>query len=157
MPDGSKPISETTSAQPLPKRRRALRRVLMIGGPLAVLVGVGIAYMSGGRYAETDNAYVHTHKVTVSADISGRVVTLNVHENEPVKAGQVLFQLDPEPLQIAIDRARADLEGARNEIIGLKAAYRQRREDLKGAESCRPRVEAAREAGRRQDHLAVGL
>ena len=109
--------------------------LLMIGGPLAVLIGVGIVYLNGGRYADTDNAYVHTHKVSVSADISGRVVDLKVHENQPVKKGDVLFQLDPEPLQIAVDQAHANVEDARNKIIGLKAAYRTRQEDLKAAEA----------------------
>ena len=79
-------------------------------------------------------------------------------ENQRVAAGDVLFELDPEPLQIAVDRAHADLEAARNEISGLKAAYRQRQEDLKAAE-IHPRHGAARigaagKAGRRQDHLA---
>ncbi|HEX6120974.1 MAG TPA: HlyD family secretion protein [Dongiaceae bacterium] len=137
MPDGSKPMTETATEtpQPQPNRRRQLRRVLMIAGPLAVLIGVGIVYLTGGRYAGTDNAYVHTHMVSVSADISGRVVALKVHENEPVKTGDVLFQLDPEPLQIAVDQAHANLEGARDKIIGLKAAYRTRQEDLKAAEA----------------------
>src|ERR1044071_7437461 len=105
MPDGSKPMSESAveTPQPGPNRKRGLRRLLMIGGPLAVLVGVGVVYLTGGRYAGTDNAYVHTHMVWVTADISGRVVDVKVHENQPVKAGDVLFVLDPEPLQIAVD------------------------------------------------------
>jgi membrane fusion protein, multidrug efflux system len=134
--------------QPRPSRRRRVRRLLMIGGPLALLVGIGVVYLNGGRYAGTDNAYVHTHKVSVSADISGRVVDLKVHENESVKAGDVLFQLDPEPLQIAVDRAHANLDDTRNQILGLKAAYHQRQEDLKAAQS---NVDfAQRELGRRE-------
>jgi membrane fusion protein (multidrug efflux system) len=129
-------VSEINTAPlPQPKRRRTLRRVLLTAGPLAVAIVAGGMYLNGGRYAETDNAYVHTHMVTVSADISGRVVGLSVKENQHVSAGDVLFQLDPEPLQIAVDRARADLESSRNEIIGLKAAYAQRQEDLKAAQS----------------------
>jgi membrane fusion protein (multidrug efflux system) len=138
---------------PKPDRRRRLRRLLMIAGPLAVLIGVGIVYIGGGRYADTDNAYVHTHKVTVSADISGRIVDLKVHENQAVKAGDVLFQLDPEPLQIAIDRARADREATLNEIAGLKAAYRQREEDLKAAEA---NVGFAQRELQRREKLVAG-
>ena len=85
MPDDQR-SPETETSEPiasLPNRRRKLwRRVLMIGGPLAVLIAAGGLYVTGGRYAGTDNAYVHTHKVAVSADISGRVVDLKVHENE---------------------------------------------------------------------------
>jgi membrane fusion protein (multidrug efflux system) len=125
----------------------------MIGGPLLVLIAVGIIYLTGGRYAGTDNAYVHAHKVSVSADISGRIVDLKVHENQPVKAGDILFQIDPEPLQIAIDKAHANLEAARNNIIGLKAAYRQRQEDLKAAEA---NVGFAKRELQRREKLVAG-
>src|SRR5262245_3274721 len=155
MPDGSKPMSESAveTPQPKPNRKRRLRRLLMIGGPLAVLIGIGVVYFTGGRYAGTDNAYVHTHMVSVSADISGRVVDVKVHENQLVKAGDVLFQLDPEPLQIAVDQARANVEDARNKIIGLKAAYRTRQEDLKAAEA---NVGFAQRELQRREKLVAG-
>lgn len=135
MPDDTEISSRVDVQAPRAKRRRLLRGVLMIAGPLAVVVVAGGVYLNGGRYAGTDNAYVHTHMVTVSADISGRVVALHAQENQRVAQGDVLFQLDPEPLQIAVDRARAELESTKNEIIGLKAAFGQRQEDLKAAES----------------------
>ncbi len=155
MPDDQRSPGEISlPVTSLPNRRRKLwRRVLMIGGPLAVLIIAGTVYVTGGRYAGTDNAYVHTHKVAVSADISGRVVDLKVRENEPVKAGQVLFELDPEPLQIAVDQAKANLEDARNRIIGLKAAYGQRQEDLKAAEA---NVGFAQRELQRREKLVAG-
>jgi len=153
MPDGSQSQTQTeTTPAPQAKRRRWTRRVLMTAGPLVVALVAGGMYLNGGRYADTDNAYVHTHMVTVSADISGRVVALNAHENQRVAQGDVLFELDPEPLQIAVDRAHADLEAARNEISGLKAAYRQRQEDLKAAESTLGM--AQRELARREKLVA---
>src|SRR5690348_10633405 len=159
MPDGSKPMTESPAdaAQSFPRRRRhrllSVRRLLMIGVPLLVLIGIGVVYLTGGRYAGTDNAYVHTHKVSVSADISGRVVQVDVHENEPVKKGDVLFQIDPEPLQIAVDRACANLEDARNNILGLKAAYHQRQEDLKAAQA---NVDFAHRELQRREKLVAG-
>jgi len=116
-------------------RRRRRRRFFLLLGPLAVLVGAGYFYLSGGRYVGTDDAYLHSHKIQVSADISARVVQVLVHENEPVKAGQVLFELDREPLQIAIEQAKADRDSARNDIKALKASYRQRQQDLGAAQA----------------------
>src|SRR5690606_4369147 len=57
--------------------------------------------------------------------IAGRVVSVNVSENKPVKKGDVLFQVDPEPLQIALNQANAAVESARLNIIQLRAAYKQ--------------------------------
>jgi membrane fusion protein (multidrug efflux system) len=81
------------------------------------------------------------------------VVDVKVHENQPVKAGDVLFVLDPEPLQIAVDQAHANLDDARNKIIGLKAAYRTRQEDLKAAEA---NVGFAQRELQRREKLVAG-
>ena len=70
-----------------------------------------------------------------------------------MKAGDVLFQLDPEPLQIAVDRARANLDDSRNQILGLKAAYHQRQEDLKAAEA---NVGFAQRELQRREKLVAG-
>ncbi|HVM84787.1 MAG TPA: HlyD family secretion protein [Candidatus Binatia bacterium] len=102
-------------------------------GPIAVLVGAGYVYATGGRYQGTDNAYVKAHMVSIAPEISGRVVSVPVHENEVVKQGDVLLQIDPEPLKIALAGAQAELAAAKNEIEAQKAAYRQRQADLQMA------------------------
>jgi membrane fusion protein (multidrug efflux system) len=109
--------------------------LLMVVVPVVAVSGGYALKVSSARYAETDNAYVHAHMIAISADVDGRVIDVRVHENERVSAGQALFKLDPEPLQIAVDRAHADLDESRNHIEGLKSAYRQRQEDLKAAEA----------------------
>jgi membrane fusion protein (multidrug efflux system) len=100
-----------------------------------VLLVAGYVYVTGGRYVGTDNAYVRAHMVSVSADISARVTDVLVHENDQVNAGQPLFELDKEPLRIALEQATANLENVRNSILALKAAYHQRQEDLEAAQS----------------------
>ena len=52
-------------------------------------------------------AYVHANKLMVSTDVSGLVESVNVHEGQQVKAGDILFTLDPKPFQIALDNAKA--------------------------------------------------
>src|SRR5262245_5626076 len=92
------------SAAPLPPhpptRRKVLRRVLMLGGVVIVLGGTTIAYLSGGRYVGTDDAYVKAAQLNVTTDVSGMVKTVEVKEGQRVQAGDVLFRIDPEPFQI---------------------------------------------------------
>jgi len=148
MPDGSNNnASQTSAADDIVAaqreaahnrrlaRRRFWRRILLPAIPLLVLLGAGYLYATGGRFVGTDNAYVRAHMVSVSADISARVTQVLVHENEHVVAGQPLFELDKDPLQIALDQATANLENIRNNIVALKAAYHQRQEDLQAAQS----------------------
>jgi len=142
-PDAAAPTSApgANTAVALPKdgislafrRRRRWRRLLLALGPIAVLIGAGYVYATGGRYQGTDNAYVKAHMVSIAPEISGRVVSVPVHENEVVKQGDVLLQIDPEPLQITLAGAKADLAAAKNEIEAQKAAYRQRQADLQMA------------------------
>lgn len=138
MPDESReflaPRSGALSIKPVPSRQRRLRRVLLLGPLLVVLVGAYV-YATGGRYAGTDDAYVKAHMVSVSADISGRVVDVLVQENQIVKPGQPLFRLDEEPLRIALAEAEANLEVVRNDIAAQKAAYHQAEEQLKIAQA----------------------
>ncbi len=107
-------------------RRRWLRPVLLIAGPLVVLVGAAYFYATGGRYVTTDNAYVHADKVAVSAEVAGRIAETAVHENQPVAKGDVLFRIDDRPYRVALDRAEAQLRAAKDAVEALKASWRQK-------------------------------
>jgi membrane fusion protein (multidrug efflux system) len=111
-----------------------LRLALMLSVPL-VLIGIGAyLYLSAGRYASTDNAYVKADKIAISADVGARVVAVEVRDNQSVKAGQVLFRLDDASYRIALEKAKAQLASTRLQIDGLRATYRQRQADVKAAE-----------------------
>jgi membrane fusion protein (multidrug efflux system) len=105
-------------------RTKLLRRVLMIGGVIAVLVTSAALYLWGGRYVGTDDAYIHANKLMVSTDVSGLVQSVNVKEGQKVRAGDVLFTLDPEPFEIALDNAQAALAAAVQEVESTRAQYR---------------------------------
>jgi membrane fusion protein (multidrug efflux system) len=115
------PLTARVSARP----RRALRRVLMLGGILVVLGGTTAAYLAGGRYVGTDDAYVKAAQLNVTTDVSGMVKSIEVHEGQRVAAGDVLFRLDAEPFQIALDNAKATLLQAEMTVGSLKADYRK--------------------------------
>jgi membrane fusion protein (multidrug efflux system) len=118
-------------------RAQRLRRPLMLGG-IAVVVLLSLwVYFSGGRYASTDNAYVRAAQTSISADISARVVAVEVRENQAVHRGDVLFRLDDQPFRIAVEQARARLAAVTLEIEALKAAYRGRTSELASARQTR--------------------
>jgi membrane fusion protein (multidrug efflux system) len=115
--------------------RQRLRIPLMLAGPIVVLLGAAYWYLTGGRYVSTDDAYVQAARVQVSTDVSGRVVAIDVKDNEKVNTGQMLFRLDPRPFQIAVDEAKAQLATVRYQIHALKATYHQKRADARAAEA----------------------
>jgi membrane fusion protein (multidrug efflux system) len=106
------------------------RRPLVLGGIVVVAAGVAYAWLSGGRYVSTDNAYVRAGQTTISADVAGRVVAIEVRENQVVRKGDVLFRIDPEPFAIEVEQARARLSAATLEVEALKASYRARQSEL---------------------------
>ncbi len=118
------------SADPAPaagvvRRRRSLKRPILFALlPIALIAG-GYFYVTGGQIMETDNAYLQADMVGVSTDVAGTVASVNVHENEEVTAGQVLFQLKPDSFRITLEGAEAKLAAARNELLNLKASYAQ--------------------------------
>ncbi|MBX3502633.1 MAG: HlyD family secretion protein [Alphaproteobacteria bacterium] len=118
---------------PMPRRRsrRSLARAVMWLLPVAA-VAIGIwGYLASGRYVGTDNAYVKGDRVLIAPEIAGIVVEVLVQENQPVTRGQLLFRLDDSPYRLALTRAEAELESARAEIQGLRASWRQKREEVK--------------------------
>ena len=116
---------EIAAAAPPARGRRMGRIALMLIVPLALAIGGGWMWLSGGRYQETDNAYLHQARVVIASDLSGRVTEVDIADNEAVHAGDVLFRIDPEPLRLAVSEADAAISGARLQVEQMKAAFQQ--------------------------------
>lgn len=128
-PDPSAPLDETP-----PNRWQRARLPLLIAGPVIVLALAAHFYVSGGRYEKTDDAYVMAARTAISANVSGRVVELAVHDNQAVQRGDVLYRLDDAPYRIYVQEAEAQLAAATLQIESLKATYLQRQADLASAQ-----------------------
>ncbi|MGC3980300.1 MAG: HlyD family secretion protein [Steroidobacteraceae bacterium] len=123
-------VSAETYTAAKPQR---LRTALLIVGPVAVLAVAAGAYLLSGRYESTDDAYLRSAQVAISANVPGRVIELNVHDNQQVHKNDVLFKLDDAPFKIAVAEAQAQLGKARLQVESLKATYRQRQADVAAA------------------------
>src|SRR5688572_6042809 len=91
-------------AAPAPRRRWG-RLALMLSLPLVLLVGGFFYWQSLQGKVSTDNAYLKQDKVGVSAEIVGKVIDVAVREGQLVKAGDLLFRIDPEPYSLQIAEA----------------------------------------------------
>ena len=97
--------SEEIENAPQPSRRRAIILVVVV---VLVLVAVGIWWRS--TFSEdTDDAQVNGHLIQVSSRIAGQVAKVDVDENQLVKAGDVIAELDPGDYQVAVENAQAAL------------------------------------------------
>jgi membrane fusion protein (multidrug efflux system) len=127
----------------------------MVGVPALVIVGGIFAYLSGGRYESTDDAYVQAAKVQVSSNIPGRVAEVDVAENQLVRKGEPLFRLEAAPYDAAYAKSVADIAQRRLEIAGLKATYAQRQAETRAAADTEAYLK--KELGRQKTLLAGGV
>jgi membrane fusion protein (multidrug efflux system) len=116
------------------KRGKLIRWGLFALLPVALLI-VGYWYVTGGRIMSTDDAYVEAEKVGVSTDVAGIVKDVEVSENEHVNAGQVLYRLDPQQFQIALDNANANLAQTALMIDSMKQDYQRMLSDIAAQEA----------------------
>jgi membrane fusion protein, multidrug efflux system len=130
--DGAPP--NNVVAPPKKGLRQRLRRPLMLGLPIALAAFGAAYYFVEEPYVSTNDAFVRAAKITLNARVAGQAVEIAVRDNQRVRQGQVLFRIDPEPYQIAVDQAEARLASARLQIDGLKATYRQQQAELQSAQ-----------------------
>jgi membrane fusion protein (multidrug efflux system) len=114
--------------------RRRIRFGLFALLPIILLVG-GYWYVTGGKVMSTDDAYVDAEKVGISTDVPGIVQDVDVSDNEYVKAGQLLYRLDPRQYQIALDNAKANLAETALAIDAMKQDYKRMLSDVAAEQS----------------------
>ena len=99
----------TPAAKP---RRNVGRLLLMLSLPIALIIGGVVYWRSLQGQVSTDNAYVHLDKVSVSSEVGGKIVEVFVKDNQHVKAGDLLYRVDPEQFQLQMAQADAAIASA---------------------------------------------
>lgn len=126
------PNEVALSQTPVASKRST--RWLWIAGPALVLALFGWEWFQSRRAVETDNAYVKAERVMISSQVAGRVIEVDVGQNQPVKRGQLLYRLDPEPLKIALAEAEAKLAQVADQAGAGRASIRETDASLRSAE-----------------------
>ncbi|MGD0347599.1 MAG: HlyD family secretion protein [Terracidiphilus sp.] len=107
IPEPTDSAAETEIEAP-PSRRRG---ILIVAIVVVVLIALGVWWHS--TYSEdTDDAQVNGHLIQVSARINGQVLNVDVKENQVVKAGDPIAELDPRDYEVAVENAEAALASA---------------------------------------------
>jgi multidrug resistance efflux pump len=114
---------------------------------LAALGMVAYKYQDYVNYPWTRDGMVRAHVVEIVPRVSGEIVRVPVRNNQLVKKGDLLFEIDPRTFQVTVDLARAQLDNMRDvvrslaeQVDGMKAAVKRQEADLSEAKS---NVEAA--------------
>jgi membrane fusion protein, multidrug efflux system len=145
MPDGksaehaSEPLDETAASLTAPKVEAPIAQpstgkhtdkrtwwMWIAGGVLGVLILIeGIPrIISAFKTVSTDDAYVNGHVTFVAPRVTGQVVRVLVDDNNRVRKGELLVQLDKEPYQVKVDIARAGLAVAQADLVQAQAKDR---------------------------------
>lgn len=135
----------------MPSRTTLMRLVLLVVVPAVAVVAAIGWWLHGARYVSTENAYVKTDIAKVAAEVSGTAVEVNVHAHMKVGKGDVLVKIDRRPFEIALERAEAELDAARQQVETLHAVLKEARIEL---EEAKDRAAYFRKRYERQIELA---
>jgi membrane fusion protein (multidrug efflux system) len=137
----TEPMTAVEAADgPKAKRRRikvvektSLKTVVMLIVPL-LLVAVGAYYwLTSGTSVSTDDAQVKQDIVSVSPQVNGQIVEVHVRNGARVKRGDLMFRIDPQPYQVALEQAQAALANARLQTHVLQTTAAGTGGDIRGA------------------------
>ena len=108
--------------------------MVMLSVPVALLIGGLIYWQSLQGQVSTDNAYIHVDKISVSSEVSGKIVEVLVKENQHVQAGDLLFRIDPEAFELQVAQADAAIAAAEVSRIGAASASALSGADISAAQ-----------------------
>jgi len=133
----------TDAKQSQTRKPTSRGQIFMLASILVVGVLSAYAWIQGGRIISTENAYIRFAKLMVSTDVSGLVSSVEVKEGQKVKAGDVLFRLDPHSFQSALSAAEAQLEQIKLNLESARQDYERVQFDIAAQKALLSQAQAA--------------
>jgi membrane fusion protein (multidrug efflux system) len=123
-----KGTSDDKEAQ-APKKKGLLqnpvRLAILIGAVLVLLILVILYWLHARNFQSTDDAFIDTHLVRLAPQISGRVQTVLVEDNQRVAAGQTVIEIDPRDQEARLAQAQAQRAQADAQVAQAQAQVTQ--------------------------------
>jgi membrane fusion protein (multidrug efflux system) len=110
-----------------PRLQPAVRAVRLTITTLVVLIAAVLAYVYWDYQRHnptTDDAYVQANIVGIAAQVGGPILHTHIVDNQRVKIGDPLFEIDPRPFELAVEEARARRDQTRQDVDAADAAVR---------------------------------
>jgi len=160
MTDPPAPKPEAGPPPRNPRKRAAIAFFLAV---LAATVVSGFAYWKYRQtHISTDDAFVDGRIHMISPRVQGTVVEVRVRDNQPVKAGEELLVIDPEPFAVresgaasGVSAGAADLAAARADLVAARSDVAAARKDVEGAKAQIAQLRAGIEAARARTALSA--
>ena len=127
MHQPAKPVDRDTVAAPTSEveRGKFIRKITTL---IIVAAAVLITLYVWGiveRHPRTDDAAARANVVGIAPRVAGQILKLNVQDNQLVKEGDVLFEIDPEDYKLLLEKAKAELAALDRQLAQADSTLRR--------------------------------
>jgi len=134
----AQPPAPPQDAQPNPGQgqwRKPAGAIISIAVILGTVILALWVWAIVEHHPRTNDAFVRANVIGMAPRIKGQIIKLNVHDNQAVAAGDVLFEIDPNDYSLALERAKAALATLDQEIEVARSQDAQLKFKVKAAEA----------------------
>jgi multidrug resistance efflux pump len=147
--EGAAPATENPVEPAMPGKASRVGMIIVL---LLIIASLAWYFVSDRLTPHTSQARVQAFVVPVASEVSGKVLKVHVRNNDRVQAAQPLFDIDPLPYRIALQRSRSDYESVRLSVNATTTAVSAAKAALQAAEA--GRISAEQDAARLEQIFA---
>ena len=129
---GNPPVRPLTDPE---EPRKITGRIISIAAMIGVVILVFWVWSIIEKHPRTDDAFATAHVIGVTPRVSGPIIKLNVQDNQEVKEGDVLFEIDPADYQVRLENAQAALAALDQQIQVARSQDETLKYQVKAAEA----------------------
>ena len=103
------------------RKKRLIAYIIII--VIALIIAISYYFYYTAHYVSTDDAFVGGQPVLIATHVSGYVSKIYIEDNEHIKKGKLLLEIDPRPFQLKLNEAKVGFEVANSKLDVAKSNY----------------------------------